>query len=123
MTIPQAATRNINVQSKSNTANIVAATVIVALCLLPELAFAQTGGGGSTNPILSFLNGFVSFLNTGVMRAIAILGVFSLGILCYLGRITFGLAAMICGGIILTFGAASLVDQFSAYVPGGTITS
>jgi type IV secretion system protein VirB2 len=94
---------------------VIVTMIVVAICLLPDLAFAQTGGGG--NPVLAFLNGIITFLNTGVMRAIAILAVFSLGVMCYLGRITFGVTAMICGGIILTFGAASLVDQFSAYVP------
>lgn len=121
-TIQNQTPQSISNLPKSNTANIVAATIIVALCLLPELAFAQSGSSGS-NPVLAFLNGVVAFLNTGVMRAIAILAVFSLGVLCYLGKLTFGMTATICGGIILTFGAASLVDQFSAFVPGGTLSS
>jgi len=122
MMIPNPTQSSTSTYSKTTTAHVVAATVVVALCLLPELAFAQSGGGGG-NPILAFLNGMVTFLNTGVMRAIAILAVFSLGILCYLGKLTFGVTATICGGIILTFGAASLVDQFSAYVPTGSLSS
>lgn len=117
MMIKPAVQPSISNARTTNNKQVVATMIVVAICLLPDLAFAQSTGG---NPILAFLNGIIQFLNTGVMRAIAILAVFGLGIACYLGKITFGLAAMICGGIIFTFGGASLVDQFSSYVPASS---
>lgn len=83
----------------------------LAICLLPELALAAGG-----NPIQNFLTGVIGFLNSSVMRSVAIIAVFSMGIAAYLGKISWELAMKIGAGIILTFGAAALVDQFSAYV-------
>lgn len=91
-----------------------ATMIIVALCLLPEIAFAQTGGG--TNPILNMINAVIAWLNTGVMRGVAVIALFCIGMLCYRGKITFEHAGYVCGGIILTFGGAGLVDQLAGYV-------
>lgn len=93
--------------------SIYATMIVVALCLLPEVALAQATGG---NPILSMINGIIAFLNNGVMRGIAIIALFAIAMLCYRGKITFEHAGYACGGIILTFGGAGLVDQFSGYV-------
>ena len=92
--------------------NYAAIILTVALLALPELAMAQAAG----NPIQSFLDGIIGFLNSGVMRSMAILAVFGMGIAAYLGKISWELAMKIGGGIILTFGGATLVDQFSGYV-------
>lgn len=90
-----------------------ATMLVVAACLLPEVAFAQAA---AANPILSMINAVIAFLNTGVMRGIAIIALFALGMLCYRGKLSFENAAYACGGIIFTFGGAGLVDQFSGYV-------
>lgn len=99
------------VPTKSNH-SLVATMLVVAACLLPEVAFAAS----STNPVLTMINAIISFLNTGVMRGIAIIALFALGTLCYRGKLSFEHAAYACGGIIFTFGGAGLVDQFSGYV-------
>jgi type IV secretion system protein VirB2 len=92
--------------------NYAAIAIIAALTLAPQFAFAATGG----NPLQSMLDGLIGFLNSGVMRSVAILAVISMGIAAYLGRISWDLVMKIGGGLVLTFGAAALVDQFSAYV-------
>lgn len=87
-----------------------ALTFVIVFCCSAEPAFAQS------NPVQNMLNGVIGFLNSGVMRSLAILAVIAAGIAAYLGRITWGTGGMLMGGLILTFGAASLVDQFSGYV-------
>lgn len=89
--------------------------VVLALVVMVSLApqFAMAAGG---NPVQAMLDGVISFLNSGVMRSIAILAVISCGVAAYLGKISWELVMKIGGGIILTFGAAALVDQFSGYV-------
>lgn len=85
-------------------------TFLIAIAFFPEFAAAQT------NPVENFLNGLIGFLTSGVMRSIAIIAVFACGVAAYLGRISWELVMKIGGGIILTFGGAALVDQFSGYV-------
>ncbi len=85
-----------------------AMTFVVAFCCSAEPAYA--------NPVQSMLDGAISFLNNGVMRSLAILAVITAGIAAYMGKITYGTGGMIMGGLILTFGAASLVDLFSGFV-------
>ncbi|MBZ2207152.1 TrbC/VirB2 family protein [Massilia soli] len=87
-----------------------ALTFVIVFCCSAEPAFAQS------NPVQNMLNGVIGFLNSGVMRSLAILAVIAAGIAAYLGRITWGTGGMLMGGLILTFGAASLVDQFSGFV-------
>ena len=88
----------------------IALTFVMVFCCSAEPAFAQS------NPVQAMLDGVIGFLNSGVMRSLAILAVIAAGIAAYLGRITWGTGGMLMGGLILTFGAASLVDQFSAFV-------
>lgn len=97
--------------SKKQSTSYLALGVCLAICLLPELALASGG-----NPIQNFLTGVIGFLNSSVMRSVAIIAVFSMGIAAYLGKISWELAMKVGAGVILTFGAAALVDQFSSYV-------
>lgn len=87
-----------------------ALTFVIVFCCSTEPAFAQS------NPVQNMLDGVIGFLNSGVMRSLAILAVVAAGIAAYMGKITWGTGGMLMGGLILTFGAASLVDQFSGYV-------
>lgn len=106
-------TEKTNPQAKKNN-GVRTCTVILALAMLAASDVALAGGGG--NPIQSMLDGLISFLNSGVMRSIAILACVGMGIAAYLGRMSWEMAMRAGGGIILTFGAAALVDQFSGYV-------
>lgn len=83
---------------------------VICFACAPELALAQS------NPVENMLNGVIGFLTSGVMRSVAIIAVFGMGIAAYLGKISWELCMKIGGGIVLTFGAAALVDQFSSYV-------
>lgn len=106
--------QNPNLQRQKNDAFVskaVSLALILCVTCMPELALAQTG-----NPLENMLNGVISFFTSGVMRSVAILAVFSLGIAAYLGKISWELVMKIGGGIVLTFGGAALVDQFSGYV-------
>jgi type IV secretion system protein VirB2 len=98
-------------QANGRKTNYVAMAVVVAITLAPQFALAAGG-----NPLQSVLDGLIAFLNSGVMRSVAILAVISCGVAAYLGKISWELVMKIGGGIILTFGAAALVDQFSGYV-------
>ena len=80
-----------------------------ALFAIPEAAFA------ASNPIQAFLDGAISFLNSGVMRSLAILALFAVGIAAYRGKLSSEWAVRIGGGIIFTFGAASLADLFISW--------
>lgn len=84
---------------------------IVALVVASDSALAAGG-----NPVQQFLDGVIGFLNSGVMRSVGILAVISLGVAAYLGKLSWEMAMRIGAGVILTFGAAALVDQFSGYV-------
>lgn len=91
--------------------NIAAVAVFLTLAVTSQAALAAGG-----NPVQAMLDGLIAFLNSGVMRSVAILAVISCGVAAYLGKISWELVMKIGGGIILTFGAAALVDQFSGYV-------
>lgn len=97
--------------SKSNTHHSAHLAVFMFLALAADMALAQGG-----NPVQSMLDGVIGFLNSGVMRSVAILAVIGMGVAAYLGKISWEMAMRAGAGIILTFGAAALVDQFSAYV-------
>lgn len=97
-----------NLFNRSNSAHL----AVFMLCALSADAALAAGA----NPIEAMLNGIIDFLNSGVMRSIAILGVFSMGVAAYFGKLSWEWALRICAGIILTFGGAALVDQFSGYV-------
>lgn len=113
----QAVKKHVNNEASSSTVNhkgdfsYFSLGICIAICLLPEMALASGG-----NPLQNFLTGLIGFLNSGVMRSVAIIAVFSMGIAAYLGKISWEMAMKVGAGIILTFGAAALVDQFSAYV-------
>ena len=90
-----------------------AVSVILFMSMLMACDVALAAGG---NPVQAMLDGVIAFLNSGVMRSIAILAVIGMGVAAYLGKISWEMAMRAGAGIILTFGAAALVDQFSGYV-------
>lgn len=81
-----------------------------ALFALPQAAFA------ASNPFQSALDGVISFLNSGLMRSVAILGLIAVGFAAYRGKLSSEWAIRIGGGIIFTFGASSLADLFISWV-------
>lgn len=87
----------------------VAAAVVVAMGLAPEMAYAQ-----SAAPIEGILDWFVGVLQGNVARSIAIISVCFLGFLFLTGRMAWQMAFSIVIGIAIIFGAAELVDAMKS---------
>lgn len=85
--------------------------LILSLILisLPETAHAQALFDSGTN----FLNALMDLLTNTWARIIAIIAVVALGILWMTGRLAWGIAASVIGGIILVFGAPAIVDSIA----------
>ena len=85
--------------------------IILALILIsiPETAHAQALFDSGTN----FLTALQNLLTNPWARIIAIIAVIGLGILWMTGRLAWGVAASIIGGIILVFGAPAIVDSIA----------
>ena len=85
--------------------------IVLALILIsiPETAHAQALFDSGTN----FLNALMNLLTNTWARIIAIIPVVGLGILWMTGRLAWGIAASVIGGIILVFGAPAIVDSIA----------
>ena len=85
--------------------------LILSLILIsiPEIAHAQALFDSGTN----FLNALMNLLTNTWARIIAIIAVVGLGILWMTGRLAWGIAASVIGGIILVFGAPAIVDSIA----------
>ncbi len=83
----------------------IAGIASVALCALaPELAWAYPWDDGA-DKALSILNGRVATVS-------AIIAVMVVGFLSFRGRIPWGWALSVIGGIVLVFGAPAFVSYF-----------
>lgn len=91
-----------------NAKSIALLTLILLVISEPSLA--------ATTPIENMLNGIVSFFNSAIMRTIAIIAVIVLGLMAFFGKLSWERAGYVVAGIVLTFGASALVDQFSGFV-------
>ncbi|EKO4043359.1 TrbC/VirB2 family protein [Salmonella enterica] len=85
--------------------------LLCGLMLMPELAHAAGG-----DPISRGLQWLVDLLTTGIARSAAILAIVVLGYLAWAGRLAARHAGFGIGGIVLVFGAASIVDAIIAAV-------
>ena len=85
--------------------------LLISLILVsyPEAAHAQALIDSGTN----FLNALMNLLTNTWARIIAIIAVVGLGILWMTGRLAWGIAASVIGGIILVFGAPAIVDSIA----------
>lgn len=89
--------------------------VAVLACASPALAQTATAGGNLT----TFLQNIVNLMNSGVVRLIAILAVIATGAGWLFGHLDFRRAATVVMGIIVVFGAATIVDAITG---GGSVT-
>lgn len=90
----------------------------IALALLLVListndAFAQTALFDSGT---NFLTALQDLLTNTWARIIGIIAVCGVGILWMLGRLQWGVAASVIGGLILVFGSAAIVDSVAASI-------
>ena len=86
-----------------------------ALALAATPAFAQTAGGDLTG----FLQNIVDLLNSGVARLLAIIAVGITGIVWMFGQIDLRRAGTVVIGIIVVFGASTIVDMITGGGGGG----
>lgn len=86
---------------------------LLLLTLLPDPALAQ---GALFDSGTNFLTALQDLLTNTWARIIAIIAICGLGILWMTGRLAWGVAASVIGGIILIFGAPAIVDSISGNI-------
>lgn len=79
----------------------------------PEIASAQTALFDSGT---NFLTALQNLLSSTWARLIAIIGVIFLGFMAIMGRLRWGIAGAVIGGIILVFGAPAIVDSIASNI-------
>ncbi len=72
-------------------------------------AFAQNVGGDLTG----FLQNLIDLLNSGVVRLLAVLAVILTGVVWMFGQIDLRRAGTVVIGIIVIFGASTIVDMIT----------
>lgn len=87
-------------------------TVFLGLMVLSPEAFAQVGGG----PWTGTLQQIVDILTGTAARLFAIICVAGLGFAALTGRLSFFWAGSIIGGIVIIFGAPTIVDLLQGSV-------
>ena len=94
------------------------ARLALALALVASPALAQTAGGAGGN-LGSFIDNIIALLNSGVVRGLAILAVIVTGIAWMFGHLDLRRAGTVVVGIIVIFGAATIVDLITGGSAGG----
>lgn len=95
---------------------LAAIAAISAITFLPDFAHAGAGGGALFNSGTNFLNSLETLLTATWARIIAIIAVVFVGFAWMLGRLQWGMAASVIGGVILVFGSAAIVDSISGSI-------
>lgn len=83
------------------------------LALPSSLALAQ---GGNLQPVQSTLQQLIQVLTGPIATSLAILAVIALGMLAWVGRLTWYFAGSIIFGIVLVFGSTQIVQFFQSAV-------
>jgi len=78
----------------------------LVLTLSASPAFAQAAGGN----LGGFIENIIDLLNSGVVRGLAVLAVIITGIVWMFGQIDLRRAGTVVVGIIVIFGASTIVD-------------
>jgi type IV secretory pathway VirB2 component (pilin) len=98
-----------------------AAIPVVAIALIGlsfEPAFAQAAGGATGN-IGTFIQNIIDLLNNNVIRGLAVLAIIITGLAWMFGHIDLRRAGTVVVGIIVVFGAATIVDLITGGGAGG----
>jgi type IV secretory pathway VirB2 component (pilin) len=82
----------------------------VAFCASPALAQTTATAGGNLS---TFLQNILNLLNSGVVRLVAVLAIIATGAGWMFGHLDFRRAATVVLGIIVVFGAATIVDTIT----------
>ena len=93
------------------------ATALLLLCaaLFPaSLAWAQ-----DLTPAVTIAEGIQEFLVGDFARACAVIALAACGFLAFAGRMPWSVAIAVIGGIVLVFGAVTMVDELADIAAGG----
>jgi type IV secretion system protein VirB2 len=74
---------------------------------------AHASSANTTDPITNILCNAVNLVTGNAGRAICVLVIISMGIMLFLGKVTWGLAIMVAVGMGVLFGANSVVTTLS----------
>lgn len=85
-----------------------ALTLLVTALYPPSLAWAQ-----DLTPALTIAEGIRDFLVGDFARAIAAIGLAACGFLAFAGRMPWSVAIAVIAGIVLIFGAVTIVDDLA----------
>jgi type IV secretion system protein VirB2 len=85
-------------------------TVAVALAIAHP-AFAQTTAGGGN--LGTFIQNIINLLNNNIIRGLAIIAIIVTGIAWMFGHLDLRRAGTVIVGIIVIFGAATIVDMIT----------
>lgn len=85
----------------------------ILLLTYSDTAYAQAALFDSGT---NFLTALQNLLSGTWARIIGIIGIIGLGITAILGRLRWGIAGTVIGGIILVFGAAEIVDSIAGNI-------
>jgi type IV secretory pathway VirB2 component (pilin) len=92
--------------SKARTVALFAA-VTCAVVVLPDLAHAQVGGGGS-----GVVNSLTQWFMTNVARGLVMLGIIAVAIGLFVMRFSVGVIASVVGGGLILANADTLAGYF-----------
>jgi type IV secretion system protein VirB2 len=87
---------------------VLIAGLAIALVAIADPALAQTTTSGTS--IGTFVQNVINLLNNGVTRGLAIIAIIATGIAWMLGHLDLRRAGAVVLGIIVIFGAATIVD-------------
>jgi type IV secretion system protein VirB2 len=89
------------------------ATLIASVTVIGSPAWAQ---GGNLQPVQSTLQQLIQVLTGPIATSLAILAVIALGMMAWVGRLTWYFAGSIIFGIVLVFGSSQIVQFFQSAV-------
>jgi type IV secretory pathway VirB2 component (pilin) len=92
---------------KVRTVTLFVAVATSAMLLLPELAHAQVGGGGS-----GVVNNLTQWFMTNVARGLVMLGIIAVAIGLFVMRFSVGVIASVVGGGLILANAETIAGYF-----------
>ncbi len=93
----------------------------VAILLEPSMAAAGAGGGGGVTSLIDqTANTILGWMNGTLSRSLAVIAIMVLGIMAMFGKLAWETAIKVVIGVVLVFGAASIVNLIATNNSGGT---
>lgn len=93
-------------------------TVICISCMIISASDAAFASGNDV--IGNTLCALVNNISGGIAKSIATLAIFAVGIGLFMGKLSWGTAALTAAGVGVIFGAGKLVSWLSAGAAGGS---